>query len=498
MARAEKTDSKRAKSPSRSFFKSAPAHIMAPRLMVGLSTLALVVLGLVMVYSSSSITAYVEQGDSTGEAIKQCVFVIVGLILAVLAILFGKQEILRGVGGQIFWAVCVVLLLLTAVLGTVGLGAKRWLIVGPVSIQISEFAKIAFVLMAARIAQDYREGALDLFSAFKQAVIYIVLPLGFLFFTQSDLGTTLICCVGLVVVISLSGVPGRMIAGIFAVGIVLVLLSILISSYRSDRLFNFLDPWADEQGTGYQLIHSYKALAAGGLFGVGIGNSYEKLQYLPEAETDFIFAIIGEELGLIGALLVICAFLIFLRGGFMIASQSKSMFSGFVAAGLTTMIVFQAFLNILCVVGLFPTTGKPLPFISSGGSSMISSLLLVGIILAISFDSHNEDEYRQRRESLHVVSTYSQPQRQGSTVHDTAPRLSRTAHPYRGNALQNSFRVIGGSGIRSSEKHENALYNNSVYESSFNSSYRNSAYGGLPVSPSAYAAESRFHRVSRR
>ena len=174
------------------------------------------------------------------------------------------------------------------------------------------------------------------------------------------------------------------------------------------------------------------------------------------------------------------------------------MFSGFVAAGLTTMIVFQAFLNILCVVGLFPTTGKPLPFISSGGSSMISSLLLVGIILAISFDSHNEDEYRQRRESLHVVSTYSQPQRQGSTVHDTAPRLSRTAHPYRGSALQNSFRVIGGSGIRSSEKHENALYNNSAYESSFNSSYRNSAYGGLPVSPSAYAAESRFHRVSRR
>jgi len=420
MSRAEQTNSKRSKSPSRSFFKSAPAHIMAPRVMVALSTLALVVLGLVMVYSSSSITAFVEQGDSTGEAIKQCLFVIIGIVFAVGAILFGKHDFLRGTGALIFWGVCMALLVLTALLGTVGLGAKRWLIVGPVSIQISEFAKIAFVLLAARIAEDYRNGAIDMYEALKQAAIFIIIPLGFLFVTQSDLGTTLICCVGLFMVLVLSGLPSRIIVGILAVGAVLVLVAILLSSYRSDRLFNFLDPWSDEQGTGYQLIHSFKALAAGGFFGVGIGNSYEKLQYLPEAETDFIFAIIGEELGLFGALLVICAFLVFLRGGFLIASQSKSMFSGFVAAGLTTMIVFQAFLNIACVVGLFPTTGKPLPFISSGGSSMISSLLLVGIILAISFDSHNEDEYRQRREQLHVVSTYSQPQRQ-----DQAKLLSR-------------------------------------------------------------------------
>lgn len=444
MSRAEQTNSKRSKSPSRSFFKSAPAHIMAPRVMVALSTLALVVLGLVMVYSSSSITAFVEQGDSTGEAIKQCLFVIIGIVFAVGAILFGKHDFLRGTGALIFWGVCMALLVLTALLGTVGLGAKRWLIVGPVSIQISEFAKIAFVLLAARIAEDYRNGAIDMYEALKQAAIFIIIPLGFLFVTQSDLGTTLICCVGLFMVLVLSGLPSRIIVGILAVGAVLVLVAILLSSYRSDRLFNFLDPWSDEQGTGYQLIHSFKALAAGGFFGVGIGNSYEKLQYLPEAETDFIFAIIGEELGLFGALLVICAFLVFLRGGFLIASQSKSMFSGFVAAGLTTMIVFQAFLNIACVVGLFPTTGKPLPFISSGGSSMISSLLLVGIILAISFDSHNEDEYRQRREQLHVVSTYSQPQRQGSTVRRTAVRPSQAAQPYRGGALRNSFQVIHG------------------------------------------------------
>lgn len=444
--RAEQTNQKRSKSPSNSFFKSAPAHIMAPRLMVGLSTLALVILGLVMVYSSSSITAFVEQGDSTGEAIKQVAFVVIGLVFAVGAVLFAKHDVLRGFGGTIFWGICVVLLAITALMGTVGLGAKRWLIIGPISIQISEFAKIAFVLMAARIAEDYRNAEIDMVEAFKQAAIYIIVPLGFLFVTQSDLGTTLICCVGLFIVLVLSGLSVRAIAGVFIVGAILVLIAILISSYRSDRLFNFLDPWADEQGTGYQLIHSYKALAAGGIFGVGIGNSYEKLQYLPEAETDFIFAIIGEEMGLIGAIIVIVAFLVFLRGGFLIASQSKSMFSGFVAAGLTTMVVFQAFLNIACVIGLFPTTGKPLPFISSGGSSMISSLLLVGIILAISFDSHNEDEYRQRRENLHVVSTYSQPQRQGSTVRDGSRRSYRNAQPAKGSALSSSFRVVHGNG----------------------------------------------------
>lgn len=446
MARAEQTNSKRSKSPSPSFFKSAPAHIMAPRVMVALSTLALVVLGLVMVYSSSSITAFVEQGDSTGEAIKQCLFVGIGIVFAVAAILFGKHDFLRGSGGYIFWGVCVAFLILTFLLGTVGLGAKRWLIIGPVSIQISEFAKIAFVLMAARIAEDYRNGAIDMHEAWKQAGIFIIAPLLFLFVTQSDLGTTLICCVGLFMVLILSGLSGRAIAGILVAGAVLVLMAILVSSYRSDRLFNFLDPWADEQGTGYQLIHSFKALAAGGLFGVGVGNSYEKLQYLPEAETDFIFAIIGEELGLVGALAVIVAFLVFLRGGFLIASQSKSMFSGFVAAGLTTMIVFQAFLNIACVIGLFPTTGKPLPFISSGGSSMISSLLLVGVILAISFDAHNEDEYRQRREQLHVVSTYTQPQRQGSTVR----RSERSSASSIGmsNRMSGASVLVGSSGAR--------------------------------------------------
>lgn len=421
--------------------------------MVALSTLFLLVIGLVMVYSSSSITSYVEAGDSLSEAVKQCLFAVVGLIVAVGIVAFVKQDFLRGTGGLVFWGVCVVLLLLTSLLGTVGLGAKRWLIIGPVSIQISEFAKIAFVIMAARIAEDYGSGATDFAGALKQAAVFVVIPLLILFVTQSDLGTTLICCVALIAVVWLAGMSNRTLLMVLGAVAVLGVLAIALKSYRADRL-SFLDPWSDMDNTGYQLVHSFKALAAGGLFGVGVGNSYEKLLYLPEAETDFIFAIIGEELGFLGAMAVIAAFLVFLRGGLLISSQASTPFGSLVAAGLTTMLVFQAFLNICCVTGLLPTTGKPLPFISSGGSSLLSSLVLVGVILSISFDSHNEGEYRQRRDNLHVVSSSAQgavPRRPRSEMELRAPEgRSRAGARLAGQAR--TARSGGGRGSAGSAR----------------------------------------------
>ena len=168
MARERNTEQKRKKTPPRSLFQSAPAQVMAPRLMVILSTLALLAIGLVMVYSSSSITSYVEEGDALGETLKQCAFAVLGIVMAIAIVLFFNQERMQGTAGVLFWAGCCVLILVTALLGTVGLGAKRWLVLGPVSIQISEFAKIAFVMMAARIAAQYREGEIDSGLAAKQ------------------------------------------------------------------------------------------------------------------------------------------------------------------------------------------------------------------------------------------------------------------------------------------------------------------------------------------
>lgn len=380
---------------------------MVPRLAVILPTMFLVAIGLVMVYSSSSIVSFVEEGDSSGEALKQVLFAVIGTIAAVAAYRFATQNNLRGKIGWGYYFVCIALLILTPLVGSEALGATRWIRIGPVGIQASEFLKIALVVAMALIAEEYATGRIDVLDAIKRVGLLIVVPLLFLYLTQSDLGTTMICFVGLFTVLVCAGLPRSIIVAMALFAVLFVVISVVATGYRSDRMI-FLDPWSDPDDKGYQLIHSFQAIASGGFFGTGVGNSYEKLQYLPEAETDFIFAIICEELGFVGGAGVIVAFVILAYGGMRIASKATSPFGSFVAAGLVAMLIFQAFLNIACVVGCAPTTGKPLPFISSGGSSMISSLLLVGVVLAISFDSHNEGEYRQRRDNLRVVSRAAQ------------------------------------------------------------------------------------------
>ncbi len=444
MTRASKTQQKRTSKPSQSFLQSAPASVMKPRLMVVLSAAALLVLGLVMVYSASSITGYVEEGSSIGETIKQIGFALGGIVLCVATIVVCKDDALRGKLGFWLWAGCVFLIVLTALMGTVGLGAKRWLFIGPVGIQPSEFAKIAIAIMAARIVCEYNEGAFLRQEFFKKLAVYVIIPILFILFAQSDLGTSMICLVVFIAALWLGGASERTVGAIVACVVVLGVVMTLVQGYRSDRM-SFLDPWADPDGTGYQLIHSFKAFAAGGLFGLGIGNSYEKLLYLPEAETDFIFSIIGEELGLIGAVLVVVLFLVFLRGGLSIARQSSNDFGLILAGSLTTMLVFQAFLNILCVVGLFPTTGKPLPFISSGGSSLLSSLIIVGIILSVSFNSHSKKEIKERRGNLRVISSYQQPPRrvgggysQGKTRHYYPANTQVHGVPYGTSAFKSN------------------------------------------------------------
>lgn len=258
--------------------------------------------------------------------------------------------------------------------------------------------------MAAKIVFELRNGAIDLRMALVQGFVVILMPLMLIYTTQSDLGTTLICFAGILMVLWLGEVPLKVILGIVGAGLIFALLASTIG-YRADRLI-FLNPWNDGEGglgAGYQLIHSFYAFSQGGLFGVGLGNSREKFLYLPMSETDFIYAIIGEELGLIGALLVVVLFVLFLYAGLKIAQVASDGFGTMLAGGLTAMIVFQAFLNIGCVLGVLPTTGKPLPFISSGGSSLMASLIMLGIILSVSQGSNAPSIYEQRRDDLRVV-----------------------------------------------------------------------------------------------
>ena len=255
-------------------------------------------------------------------------------------------------------------------------GIQRWIVIGPLSLQPSEFAKIAIVLMAANLMDDLNEGD-EFNSVMIRAALYVVAPTLFLLFTQSDLGTTIIIFVGVYAVLWFGGAPGKLMLAIAGVAVLAVIAIVLFGSgYRQDR-FVVYNPWNDGEGgrgNGYQTIHSFYAFAEGGLFGVGLGNSSEKYDYLPEAETDFVFSIIGEEFGMLGALVVIALFCCILFAGMRIASAAATPNERIVAGSVTIMLVFQAFLNMGCVIGLMPPR-VTLPFVSAGGgSSLIASL----------------------------------------------------------------------------------------------------------------------------
>jgi cell division protein FtsW len=376
------------------------------RIFLLLCTLALVLIGLVMVYSSSSIKA-IDAGDSASTyVVKQLVWVGIGAVLAFVLWKFIPLRVWRGPALWVAYGIAVAMLTACAIIGTDINGGKRWLpLFGSFGIQPAEFAKVVFILMAARIITDLREGLMSGRALVVQTAL-ILLPLFiFVYRAESDLGSTLICVFAILAVMWFGEVNLRWILLIVGAGIVFIILAIKFSGYRSNRLL-FLDPWsdgADGYDKGYQIIRSYYAIADGGLFGVGLGNSHEKYLYLFSSESDFIFSIIAEECGLIGACVVIALFAAFYHFGLRIAQASTSQFGILVAAGFCVAIVFQAFVNIGSAVGALPTTGKPLPFISSGGSSMLATFIMLGLILRVSNETESDAIYQERRRNLRVV-----------------------------------------------------------------------------------------------
>ena len=385
---------------ARSRSSSAVGGTQVPRVALILAVLALLLVGLVMVYSASSVAALGEGGSAEGGLVSQLAYAVIGNV-AVVVIWRIPYEVWVGRLVWAIWGVSLVLLILTAVMGSAGFGAQRWLELGPVRFQPSEFVKIALVLVAIRIFFDMRAGVVEARMTAIQVLLFIVAPLFLLYETQSDLGTTLICIVGILAVMWLGGVKPYILGTVLVIGAIFMAFAVFGTGYRSGRMV-YLDPWNDGEGgygTGYNIIRSYYAFAEGGLFGVGLGNSHEKYEYLFASDTDFIFAVIGEELGLVGALAVIALFLVVLVAGLRISGQCSDVMGSVMAGAFTVMLVFQAFLNIGCTIGVFPTTGKPLPFISSGGSSMIASLIMVGLILSVS----KGDDPAVRRGNLRAV-----------------------------------------------------------------------------------------------
>lgn len=382
-----------------------PASIHGPRIGFLLCVLALVLIGFVMVYSAGSISNINNGVDALKSLTDQVMYAVFGALIAFAIYRFIPVSIWRTKWLWAALALLVVVILLTALVGVDNYGAKRWLRLGPVTIQVSEFAKIVFALVSARIYTDFVSGEISGKRCALGFTLLVLVPLALIYKSQSDLGTTMICIVAILAVLWYGELPIGIFAIIVAVIVVFGLIAMFGTGYRANR-WAFLNPWDDGQGgrdAGYNIIHSYYALAEGGLFGVGLGNGHEKYQYLFASDSDFVFAVIGEEFGMVGCLVVIALFLGVLYTGTLIARSARGDFSMMIAGGLTIALVFQAFLNIACAIGVFPTTGKPLPFISSGGSSILASLIMVGLILSVSRDAASSDEFDRRRSSLRVV-----------------------------------------------------------------------------------------------
>jgi cell division protein FtsW len=347
--------------------------------LLALVTLALVAFGLVMVYSATSASAALGNGDPMSFLKRQAVYALFGVV-AMTALARFDYHRLRYLALPLLLAalgLCVAVLLVAPEIN----GARRWFLLGPASFQPSELAKLALCLFTSvHLARRPPPRTLG----------ELVRPLGFLTATfcglillEPDLGTTITLCAMMLAILLVAAVPFRLllVAALLALGVGLI--AIWAEPYRRARVFSFLDPWSDAQGSGFQIVQAMIGIGSGGITGEGLGEGVQKVLYLPEAHTDMIFAVVGEELGLVGSALVIAAFATFAVVGFRIALRCRDPLGKLLAAGITALVCGQATINLAAVLGIAPLTGIPLPFVSYGGSSLVVLLAGVGILLNI-------------------------------------------------------------------------------------------------------------------
>lgn len=407
-----------------------PERFMKPRLVLLLVTAVLVCFGMLMIYSASSVTCLASSAcgyDAAFYLKRQLIYAVIGVVIAVAIAktdyhLLSRDHLIAVV------AVTVLALILVFVPGFSNntYGASRWIKLGIFQLQPSEFAKVAVVTVAAAIAQRYySDGDLGLEELLKLVGGGIVVPLALIFF-QPDKGSTMIILVTLVIIAFVAGVNTRFLALGSVCAVAFVAVYALTQDYSLSRIQTFLDPWQDELGDSYQLIQGFYAFGSGGIFGVGIGFSKQKYSYLPMAHNDFIFAVIGEECGLVGTLGVLVGFALFAWAGFRIARYAPDLAGRLIACGCTSLIVIQLLVNICGVLGLIPLSGKPLPFLSYGGSSIMSCLMFVGMLVSVSAHSQlPETEHDRRRGSWRVRSGEGEGDPGLSFVGEATPRSAR-------------------------------------------------------------------------
>ena len=279
---------------------------------------------------------------------------------------------------RVFILIVIIMLILVIIpgIGTVRNGSRSWFGIGGFGIQPSEFAKLAIIIFASKYLSENKNSRLP--------ILFLGLFLFGLIMLQPDFGTGMVLIMIVVSLLFISGMKISFFIRIGLLGVIGITILILIAPYRLKRILSFLNPWSDPLGSGFQIIQSLYAIGPGGLFGLGLGNSVQKHFYLPEPQTDFIFAIISEEFGFLGIIIVSILFLTIIISSINIALKSKDLFSKYLVFGITFWISFQTILNLMVVVGLIPVTGVTLPFLSYGGSSLLILYTSIGIILNVS------------------------------------------------------------------------------------------------------------------
>ncbi len=346
------------------------------------ATLCLLAFGVVMVFSASSTTSLLgTTGDSAYYLKRTLVFGALGLV---------AMKLLSGRGARILKPLTPLILLLAmaglvaVLLPGVGVtvnGAKRWIGAGPLQIQPSEIAKLAIVLYGAKLLAERPTMTRAVRTLMPYLLVVALACL--LVVVEPDLGTAMIACFATATMLVAAGVKGRHIALLAAVVGAVVLIAVVIQPYRMQRLTSFLSPSSDPTSTSYQATQAKIALGSGGIFGVGLGQSLQKAYFLPEAHTDMIAAVIGEELGLAGITVLVGLYGLFGYAGLRTAQRARDRYGKLLAAGITSLILIQALINLFAVMGLAPLTGVPLPFVSYGNSSLLVTLAAVGLLLGI-------------------------------------------------------------------------------------------------------------------
>ena len=348
-----------------------------------IAIIILALFGLMMIYSASSIWAEYKFNDSFYYFKRQLIFIVIGIFI-MYTVSKIDYKVYYEKSNKIL-LICFILLILVLIpgIGSVRNGSRSWFGIGSLGIQPSEAAKLGLIIFTSK----YLSNSSKFIKSYKKGV-FPILGVVFLFFglimLQPDLGTGMILVVSIISLLFIAGVNMKFFIGGGILGVIGVIVLIIIAPYRMDRITSFIDPWKDPLGTGFQIIQSLYAIGPGGLLGTGYLNSIQKQFYLPEPQTDFIFSIIAEEFGILGAIFVTSMFLFIIYKGLKVALKCNDLFGKYLAFGMIFQLSFQTMMNLMVVIGMIPVTGVTLPFLSYGGSSLLITMFSMGIILSIS------------------------------------------------------------------------------------------------------------------